>query len=330
MILSIFILTATIGPAAAKEINRDFHQRFDVTRGDTLRLRHGDGNVRMIPWEENVIDVKVRYRVDIEAVGIRLGPRDDFNVEFRQMGNTVYVTGKETSRGTIGFYNKKRYEYLYEIHSPDYIKLDLAGDDGNVEISGWAAEIDCRIDDGDINMLDIRGEKTAIWAEDGDVEIDGLSGNLTIEVDDGDVFLKGCDMSRFRLDANDGDIEIGDSSGSFDITVDDGNVSTRKIAVSGLIVRANDGDIDLDLKPGETLDADIRTDDGDVTVNLERGFSFSFLASADDADYIRIEMEDIEDYREDEHNKSGRIGGGGKGRLKIRTVDGDITIKEKF
>jgi DUF4097 and DUF4098 domain-containing protein YvlB len=326
LILSFFLFSAIAGTAGANEINKNFHQSFDVKRGDTLRLRHGDGNVQLTTWDKDTIDVKVRYRADIDAVGIRLGSKDDFNVEFRQSGDTVFVTGKETSRGTIGFYNKKQYEHVYEIHSPDYIRLDLDGDDGNVDISDWAAEINCLIDDGNVTLRNIRGNITTIRGEDGDIEIDDLTGDLKIEVDDGDVFLTACDMPRCRLEANDGDIEMSKSKGSFDITVDDGNVTMRQIAATGLIVRANDGDIDVDLLDGETLDADIRTDDGDVTVNLEKGISLTFHASADDVDYIRIDLEDIENYREDRESKSGRINEG-DGRLKIRTADGDITIR---
>jgi hypothetical protein len=326
LILAFFVLSATVGTVSPKEITKDFHQTFDVKLGDSLRLKHGDGNVRLTPWDKDIIDVKVRYRADIDAVGIRLGSKDDFNVEFRQTGNTVYVTGKETSRGTIGFYNKKQYEYVYEINSPDYIRLELYGDDGNVNISDWAAVIDCRIDDGDITLRNISGDKTTIRGEDGDVEIDDLTGDLTIEVDDGDVFLTACDMPRCRLETNDGDITISESKGSFDVTVDDGNIDMKQIAANGLTIRSEDGDIDLDLSATETLDADIRTDDGDVTVDLEKGFSFSFHASADDVDYIRIDLDDIENYREDRVSKSGRIRGG-NGRLKIRTADGNITIK---
>jgi DUF4097 and DUF4098 domain-containing protein YvlB len=329
LILSLLIFSSHIGTALAKEINKDFHQSFDVKEGDTLRLKHGDGDVRLTPWDKDIIDVKVRYRADIDAVGIRLGSKDDFHVEFRQTGNTVYVTGKETSRGTIGFYNKKQYEYIYEIHSPDYIKLDLNGDDGNVDIQKWAGEIDCRIDDGNITLQNISGEKTTIRGEDGDIEIDNLTGDLTIELDDGDVFLTACSMPHCRLRAEAGDIEISESKGSFDITVDDGNIDMKQIAAAGLIMRAEDGDIGLDLLATGTLDADIRTDDGDVTIGLEKGFSLSFHVSADDVDYIRIDLDDIENYKEDDHSKSGRISGG-NGRLKIRTADGDVTIKYNF
>lgn len=329
LILSLLIFSTHVGTALAKEINKDFHQSFDVKKGDSLRLRHGDGDVRLTPWDKDIIDVKVRYRADIDAVGIRLGSKDDFNVEFRQTGNTVYVTGKEKSRGTIGFYNKKQYEYVYEIHSPDYIQLDLDGDDGDVDIQNWAGEIDCRIDDGNITLRNISGEKTTIRGEDGDIEIENLTGDLMIEVDDGDVFLNTCSMPHCRLEAEDGDITISEAKGSFDITVDDGNVTMRQITARGLIMRSEDGDIDLDLLATETLDADIRTDDGDVTIDLEKGFSLSFHISADDVDYIRIDLDDIENYREDRVSKSGRIRGG-NGRLKIRTADGDITIKYNF
>jgi len=178
-------------------------------------------------------------------------------------------------------------------------------------------------------LQNISGEKTTIRGEDGDIEIDDLTGDLMIEVDDGNVFLNACSMPDCRLKAEDGDITISEAKGSFDITVDDGNVTMRQIAAKGLIMRSEDGDIDLDLLADETLDADIRTDDGDVTVDLEKGFSLSFHVSADDVDYIRIELDDIENYKEDDHSKSGRISGG-NGRLKIRTADGDITIKYNF
>ncbi len=325
LFLSVFFILP--GTASAKEINKDFHQSFSVKEGDILRLRHGDGDVRLIRWDEDAIDVKVRYRADIDAVGIRLGSRDDFVVEFRQTGNTVYVTGKETSRGTIGFYNKKRYEYVYEIHSPGYIRLDLDGDDGDVDIQDWAAEIDCRIDDGDVKLRNIRGNRTTIRAEDGNIEIDGLTGDLTIQVDDGDIRLEASDMPRCRLEGNDGDIEIGGSAGSFDITVDDGNITMKRTAATGLIMKSEDGDIDIELLAVERLDADIRTDDGNIDISLERGFPLSFYASADDADHIRIQLQGVENFKEDEYSKSGSIGGG-NGRLKIRTADGDITIRD--
>ncbi len=327
-IFSFLLLFAGSGMATAKEINKDFHQSFDVKEGDTLNLRFGDGDVKILPWDKNIIDVSVRYRADIDTVGIRLGRKQEFDVEFRQTSNTVYVTGREPTYATIGFHNERIYEYIYEIHSPAYIVLDLDGDDGDVEIENWAAEIECRIDDGDIRLRDIACQKTTIWGEDGDMEIDNLSSDLTIELDDGDVTLTACDMDRCRVEGEDGKIKIVQSKGSFDISVDDGDVVMEQIEAQGLSIMAEDGDIEVDLLSGETLDADIRTDDGDINIDFERGFSVSFHASADDSDSIRLDLSDLEDYREDEETKSGSINGG-NGRLRIRTADGNVKITER-
>ena len=56
-------LMATAGPAVAEEINREFHQEFDVQPGMKLVLEHGDGDVTVTPWSQDTLDVEVRYRV---------------------------------------------------------------------------------------------------------------------------------------------------------------------------------------------------------------------------------------------------------------------------
>lgn len=289
---SFLVFFAGLGTVSAEEINKDFHQSFDVKEGDSLCLRFGDGNVQLIPWEKNIIDVKVRYRADIYLVGIRLGRTQDFGVEFRQTAKTVYVTGKEASSATIGFYNKRVYEYIYEIHSPDYIALNLEGDDGNVDIKNWAAEIECRIDDGDVNLTE-------------------------------------CDMESCRVEGEDGKITISQSKGSYDLIADDGDIVMKKIEANGLNISTADGDVEVDLLAGERLDADIKTDDGNINIDLEKRLSVSFYVSANDADSIRIAFDNKEDYKKDKHIKSGSINGG-TGRLKIQTADGDVTIKERL
>lgn len=136
---SCLVFFAGIGTEAAEEIDKNFHQSFDVKEGDSLSLR--------------------------------LGRNRDFDVEFRQTANTIYVIGKEPSSVAVGFYNKRVYEYVYEIHSPAYVALELDGDDGNVGIENWTAEIECRIDDRDIVMAKIEAGGLNIRTADGDVTL---------------------------------------------------------------------------------------------------------------------------------------------------------------
>jgi DUF4097 and DUF4098 domain-containing protein YvlB len=101
----------------------------------------------------------------------------------------------------------------------------------------------------------------------------------------------------------------------------------KKTEAKGLNISAEDGNIEVDLLAPGTLDADIKTDDGDISIDLEKHPSVSFYVSADDADSVRIEFENIEDYKKDKHIRSGSLNGG-NGRLKIQTAGGDVTIKE--
>jgi hypothetical protein len=317
------------GWARGEEIDKKFHQSFTVKEGDSLCLRCGDGHVTVVPWDKDVIDVNVRYRADIDVAGIRIGGRRDFDVEFRQTSRTVYVTAKEPSGGAIGFYNKKVYEYVYEIHSPAFIRLDLEGDDGDIMVENWAADIECRVDDGDVRLRNIAGGRTDIRTDDGDVTIEGLGGNLTIALDDGDVKLSGCDLESCRLEGDDGEIRVRESKGSFDIITDDGHVIMERLEARGLHIATDGGDIDVDLLAGPArLAAELETDDGDIEIALEKGFSVSFQVSADDADSIRLHLTNVEGYKEDKHGKSGSINGG-TGRLRVRTADGDVTIRDK-
>jgi Toastrack DUF4097 len=316
------------GRTAAEGINKNFHQSFPVKSGDSLSLRFGDGNVTITPWDKDILDVTVRYRADIDLVGIKLGGRQTFDVEFRQSADTVYVTGKEPSGTAIGFYNERVYEYIYEVHAPRTLRLGLEGDDGDVTIDDWAAGIDIQVDDGNVHLKDIAGGRAAVRGEDGDVKIEKLSGDLEVTLDDGDLTLVGCDLRSCRVKSEDGDVTALQSGGTFDITTDDGNVVLEGTEAQGLNISTADGDIEADLLAGPRLDGELRTDGGDIGVDFEKGLPVSFEAIADDADSIHVDSENMENYREDRRSKSGSINGG-MGRLKVLTADGDVTIREK-
>jgi hypothetical protein len=76
------------------------------------------------------------------------------------------------------------FECVYEIKGPDYLLLDLDGDDGDMDIEQWRGNIDCRLDDGDIDIRDIAAKRVTIRAKDGKIRVAGLQGNLRIKCDD--------------------------------------------------------------------------------------------------------------------------------------------------
>jgi hypothetical protein len=49
-------------PLAAEDIGRNYHETFEVERGMKLALEHGDGDVEIAPWDEDTLEVDLRYR----------------------------------------------------------------------------------------------------------------------------------------------------------------------------------------------------------------------------------------------------------------------------
>jgi hypothetical protein len=309
----------------AEKIDKEFHESFDAPEGTVLRLDHGDGNVEILPWEKATIDVVVIYRGEVKNIGI--GGSQEFSVEFRESGKTVSVVGKEKSGSFFGGVRyKKLDEYTYTVQAPSYVLLDLDGEDGDVSIADWTGEIDCRLDDGDIHLAGITAQQTILELEDGDVDIAGLTGNLFLTCDDGNVVAVDCETKKGRFRLEDGDLTLKQCSGNFDIKIDDGDIRFSRVRIGNSLIRGEDGDLDLELLEGGDIDLDIETDDGSVRVDLEEGISVEFSIRTDDG-RLEVDLAEATGLRREEDSISGELSGG-KGQIRIRTTDGNVTLRE--
>lgn len=312
------------GPATATEIDKDFQQDFDVEPGATLVLEHGDGDVTITPSDQDVIDVQVRYHVEYSRFGIGSSP--DFEVEFEQTGNTVRVSEHHTGSVGIGVHSVRHHEYTYTISAPSYVELDLRGDDGSVVIEGWAADIECVVEDGDVEIDGATCERVSLEVSDGDIRVEKLQANLSIEGDDGDIRLYQCSTPRCRIDLEDGAVVVQECDGEFEIDVDDGDVELEQVAASGLEITGGDGDLDLDLARVDAVDWDVETEDGDIVLHVQQGTSAAFSISTDEGG-IDLDLVDPSSVEEKEHSATGEIGDG-RGRIRVRSEDGDVTFRE--
>jgi translation initiation factor IF-1 len=308
---------------AAKEIDKDFHRAFDVSEGVALRLEYGDGDVTITPWDQDVIDVVVRYHADVRGLGF--GTESDFDVDFQQTDDRVSVRGIEG--GSHGVYIVRyvdEYEYTHTIKAPPYVVLDLRGDDGDLVVSEWKADIECKTDDGDVQLTDVENTDTKIRNEDGDVTLSGVSCGLLVKCDDGDVSIMKSDLREALLTLEDGDVRVTDSSGSFDVEIDDGDVVLNRVRAAIVDVRGQDGDVDLDLTSEESPHINVALDDGDVGIRLGGRSSFEYLITVDDG-HVNVDIDGATDTEMDEHRVSGRVGDGG-GFVRVSTADGDVNL----
>jgi len=140
--MSIILLLAP-RPGSAKNIDKDFHHVFPASRGTVLYLMHGDGEVTLSSWAKDSIAVHVHYRAEAKKMG--WGKDPDFEVEFSQTGETVRVVGRQTGGGKAGLVTMSHEEYRVDIQAPTYVALDFEGQDGDVTIEGWNADVAVRL-----------------------------------------------------------------------------------------------------------------------------------------------------------------------------------------
>lgn len=307
--------------AAAERVERDYDETFDVAPGARLDLRHGDGDVRIEPWERDAVQIVVRYRADVGGVG--MSSRRDFEVEFRQTGDTIRVIGHEPSVSGIGFFHHRQYEYVYSIKAPAWLELQLEGEDGDVEISGWRGRIEGRFEDGDVRLSDVKASRVELELEDGDLTIDGIEAVLDLESEDGLIEIEDCRTASARIRTQDGDVILRRCEGSFEIGGDDGEVIARALRASRLDVRTSDGDVELELLASADLDLTLGTEDGNIELRLADGTSADVDVRTGDG-RIRLDLADA-DLSRSRRRVSGKLGAGG-GRIRISTDDGDITL----
>ena len=318
------LLFLTAVPAAGGEIIRDFNESFEVKPGAALRVRHGDGDVTITPWDKDVIEITVHYYAERKGFGD--DSDHDFKVKFEEKNGVIEVTGKESRSGFMGLQVYILKEYTYEISAPRYVELDLQGDDGNIEIEKWTGQIEIKLDDGDIDLYGCEPGKTKIRAMDGELILDGHSGSLDIIVDDAKIDINRSKLKECRIQAEDGGIRVRDSGGDFYIEVDDGDTELLRIKTNVMDLKAQDGDIDIELLKTGKLDLEIRTDDGDVDLSLQGGISASFSIDVDDG-RIRTDLPSAEDVQSGNSWMSGKLGKG-NGKIRIRTNDGSVMLRE--
>ncbi len=323
LVLSLSLLAL---PAAAETINESTSHRFDAGPETRLVLRHGDGDVEIEAWDEDAIEVDVTYIREEKRIG--LGGRSSFTVAFEERGDTRYVIGKEKKASGIGVFSSSRYEHVYRIRAPRHITLDLEGDDGNIEITGWHGDISIDLDDGDIDLREVDAARTRVEMQDGDAMIAGLRGDLTLTADDGDVTIRDCDSERLEIDLEDGDVEVNRCRGHLTISTDDGDIELANIHATALDIETSDGDVEAELLGNQRLDARFTTDDGGVRLTVSDDLRAAFTITMDDG-RVDVDVPGAE-VQTGKHRVSGILGGnatGTQGEIQVDTNDGRVSLR---
>ena len=181
----------------------------------------------------------------------------------------------------------------------------------------------------DLRLRVPRGVDLEIATEDGRIQIDGIAGRVRAESGDGRIFVERA-SGELRLRTEDGSIVGRDLEGKVEAATDDGDIElagtfTRLEAVT------SDGSIRIDGQdwPAATEGWVVRTADGAIRVLLPRSAAAEIDATANDGRIVnRLPSFDGAARDERDGRLRGKLGGGGP-LLFFSTMDGRIELGQK-
>jgi DUF4097 and DUF4098 domain-containing protein YvlB len=181
-------------------------------------------------------------------------------------------------------------EVRYEVRLPRTLRLvTIESASGNVKLSDLNSAVSINTASGDIQLSDITGEIT-LNAASGDLALSDIKGKISANTASGAIEADNI-TGAVRAKAASGNIKV---------------VFESVIPGEPLEFSTATGDVDIEFKSNIDADLDIETIRGDIAV--------------DDKYEVNIEKQIVG------QRAQGRVGKGGQ-RLKINTVNGDITVQ---
>ena len=293
IVLLVFPAVAKSDPIADKwahEKSKTIKKEFTVNSDALLRVNNKYGNVDVVSWDQNRVEIEVTITVSGNSESKVNERLKQIDVKFNSSSSEVSAkTIIESSSGWFNSGNKMNYQIDYKVKVPVTNSVDLTNDYGSIllnEIKG-VAKINC--DYGKITL-------GSLYHEDNEINIDYTS-NSTIEfmntgninADYSQLTLEKAKSVRLKADYTEtniehiedlnfvcdyGKIDIGnansvDGRGDY-LTMRFGNVYKK------LTVEADYGSIKVDKLMKDFDLVSVSSDYTGIKMGVEEGISFNF------------------------------------------------------
>ena len=168
--LSVFAIAALIGAQGlVYGQTKEFDQTVDLASGGRLILDGSKGDVEIIAWDEERVEIKAR----IEA------PSGDVSADYARRAVEATTVDVDVSSGSVSIrsnyddvpersgswgYRSRSVPYVhYEIRAPRELDLRVEVDRGDTEIEGFNGRIELDTDRGTLDAMDLSGTFASSW-----------------------------------------------------------------------------------------------------------------------------------------------------------------------
>ena len=349
LLSAMLLFTAKPVPAANSaqdQVSRDFQQTVTLGAGQSVRVEHKFGSVRLHGEAGREVKISATIRAQASSHEEAESFAQKIKIEVQQTGEGVRIKTIYPEEEKKWFHASKNssWSVSYDIAMPSDAPITVRNSFGSVEVAGLHGAAD--VENG-YGMLTVRDAGPGRWNNAfGSIELTGAAGNVSVSDNNGSVQVsdvKGTLEVRNRfasitarsiqgaatITGGNGAVALTDAA-SANITTSFGSVDARNIR-GDLSVRDNNGNVeilgvggaaDITNSFGNVTFADVRgrvnctTNNGRVKGSSATGGSVTIRDS-----FGNIELDTISGALQAETSN---------GRITVRDARGSVTLKSSF
>ena len=299
LLIAMFLVVPMLGIANPKKNTGDYEKtktikkEYDVNADANLSIENKYGNVDVISWNQNKVEIEVTITVSGDNESKVIERLSKINVKFENSRSAVSAktTLENNSKGWYNSKNKMNYQIDYKVKVPVTNSVDLNNDYGTItlnEIRG-KAEINC--DYGKIlvgSLFHVDNSININYTSDSEIELMnggtvnadyskfriGKAKNIELNADYTESVFENIEELIFACDYGNVEVKnanIIDGQGDY-VTMRFGTIYKK------LSIQADYGGIKVDklMKGFESID--IHTDYAGIKIGLDSDVSFDFIA----------------------------------------------------
>lgn len=298
---------------------------FQVKPGGNLKLETVFGSVEVNTSNTSTLEIEV-FR-EAKSFSSRRAEKilEGFDVDFRQEGNTIFVTGKYKGRGFNNFRNNigKYFRINFVISAPSEFNVDLATRGGKITVDDLKGEVRSRTSGGSLNFSRIQGP---VWGKTsgGSIKLLSCTGTADVKTSGGSITI-GEVNGDVIAHTSGGGIRVERAKGNVDVYTSGGSITVEEVAGS-IQARTSGGSVKAHISEQPESDCSLKTSGGSVTVYLVEGIAVDVNASTSGG-RVYTEFPVMIQGELKKTSLKAKINGGGP-ELYLHTSGGSIHIKK--
>lgn len=310
----------------AEEVKKVEEKTFSVERPARVQVTADEGNIEITTWEKSEIYLKItkrawgstREEAETNLENIEISIREYSNKlvirELERRDRRQRVTLSDIFDGDFWRENRwNRQQVDFELKVPTDTGLKLTSDEGDILVTGIEEAVQIQLDEGDVEITDVRSDDLQIDIDEGDVDILNAGqvqkGYWKIESDEGTIYFENGQVDEI------------------DFTSDEGDIIVKECEFSRFWLASDEGDLIVDFTPKQRGEYHMEADEGNLEITLPEKSDIDLRLLTEEG-YIKTDFKLSVRDRDDGEVLDDRIGTGGS-RLKGIVDDGIIILKKR-